>query len=134
MEKAKEPNVIGSLTGRVAGLVIYNKTGIYENSEFLLRGSKPLIVVNGIPYGTDMWDISSDDIENISVLKGTTASALYGSIGKDGAIMITTKKGSKNKRGFDVSFNSSTMFEAGFVAIPRGSDPIWQRIRRKILV
>jgi hypothetical protein len=69
MEKAKEPNVISSLTGRVAGLVVYNKTGIYENSSFLLRGSKPLIVVDGIPYKTDMWDISSDDIENISVLK-----------------------------------------------------------------
>lgn len=118
MEKAKEPNVISSLTGRVAGLVIYNKTGIYENPEFRLRGSKPLIVINGIPYGTDMWDISSDDVENISVLKGTTASALYGSIGKDGAIMITTKTGSKNKRGFEVAFNSSTLFETGFVAIP----------------
>ncbi len=119
MEKAKEPNVLSSLTGRVAGLVIYNKTGIYENPEFRLRGSTPLIVVNGIPYGTDMWDISSDDVENISVLKGTTASALYGSIGKDGAIMITTKKGSKNSRGFEISFNSSTLFEAGFVAIPK---------------
>lgn len=117
-EKAKEPNVISSLSGRVAGLVVYNKTGIYENPEFLLRGSHPLIVVNGIPYDTDLWDISSDDIENISVLKGTTASALYGSIGKDGAIMITTKKGTKDSRGFEVSFNSSTMFEAGFVAIP----------------
>jgi TonB-linked SusC/RagA family outer membrane protein len=117
-EKAKEPNVISSLSGRVAGLVVYNKTGIYENPEFLLRGSSPLIVVNGIPYDTDLWDISSDDIENISVLKGTTASALYGSIGKDGAIMITTKKGTKDARGFEVSFNSSTMFEAGFVAIP----------------
>ncbi len=117
-EKAREPNVISSLSGRVAGLVVYNKTGIYENPEFLLRGSKPLIVVNGIPYDTDLWDISSDDIENVTVLKGTTASALYGSIGKDGAIMITTKKGTKDKRGFEVSFNSSTMFEAGFVAIP----------------
>lgn len=117
-EKAREPNVISSLSGRVAGLVVYNKTGIYENPEFLLRGSHPLIVVNGVPYATDLWDISSDDIENITVLKGTTASALYGSIGKDGAIMITTKKGTKDKRGFEVSFNSSTMFEAGFVAIP----------------
>jgi len=118
MEKAKEPNIISSLTGRVAGLVVYNKTGLYQNPEFLLRGSHPLIVVDGIPYYTDLWDISSDDIENISVLKGTTASALYGSIGKDGAIMITTKKGTKDKRGFEVNFNSSTMFEAGFVAIP----------------
>ncbi len=117
-EKAREPNVISSLSGRVAGLVVYNKTGLYENPEFLLRGSKPLIVVNGIPYDTDLWDISSDDIENVTVLKGTTASALYGSIGKDGAIMITTKKGTNDKRGFEVSFNSSTMFEAGFVAIP----------------
>ncbi len=118
LEKAKEPNVIGSLTGRVAGLTIYNKTGIYENPEIRLRGSQPLIVINGIPSGTDMWDVSSDDIENVSVLKGTTASALYGSLGKDGAIMITTKKGTKDKRGFETSFNSSTMFEAGFVAIP----------------
>ena len=117
-EKAKEPNVISSLTGRVAGLVVYNKTGLYQNPEFRLRGSKPLIVVNGIPYNTDLWDISSDDIDNISVLKGTTASALYGSIGKDGAIMITTKKGTKDKRGFEVNLNSSTMFEVGFVAIP----------------
>ena len=118
MEKAKEPNVLSSLTGRVAGLVIYNKTGIYENPEIRLRGSQPLIVINGIPTATDMWDVSSDDIENVSVLKGTTASALYGSLGKDGAIMITTKKGTKNKRGFETSFNSSTMFEAGFVDIP----------------
>jgi len=118
LEKAKEPNVIGSLTGRVAGLVIYNKTGIYENPEIRLRGSKPLIVINGIPSSTDMWDVSSDDIENVSVLKGTTASALYGSLGKDGAIMITTKTGTKDKRGFETTFNSSTMFEAGFVAIP----------------
>ena len=79
LEKAKEPNVISSLTGRVAGLVIYNKTGIYENPEIRLRGSQPLIVINGIPSGTDMWDVSSDDNENVSVLKGTTASALYGS-------------------------------------------------------
>lgn len=118
LEKAKEPNVISSLTGRVAGLTIYNKTGIYENPEIRLRGSQPLIVINGIPSGTDMWDVSADDIENVSVLKGTTASALYGSLGKDGAIMITTKKGTKDKRGFETSFNSSTMFEAGFVAIP----------------
>jgi TonB-linked SusC/RagA family outer membrane protein len=116
--KAKEPNVISSLSGRVAGLIVYNKTGIYENPDFSLRGSSPLIVVNGIPYDTDLWDISPDDIENITVLKGTTASALYGSIGKDGAIMITTKKGTKDERGFEVNFNSSTMFEAGFVAIP----------------
>ncbi len=118
LEKAREPNVISSLTGRVAGLVIYNKTGIYENPEIRLRGSQPLIVIDGIPSGTDMWDVSSDDIENISVLKGTAASALYGSLGKDGAIMITTRKGTKDKRGFETSFNSSTMYEAGFVAIP----------------
>jgi TonB-linked SusC/RagA family outer membrane protein len=118
IEKATEPNVLSSLSGRVAGLVVYNATGIYENPVIRLRGSQPLIVINGIPSNTDMWDISSNDIENFYVLKGTTASALYGSQGKDGAIMITTKSGSKNKRGFEVSFSSSTLFEAGFVAIP----------------
>ena len=52
----------------------------------------------------------------ISVLKGPTASALYGSVGKDGAIMITTKKGKKGK--LTVSFNNSTMFQTSFIRIP----------------
>ena len=117
LTKAREPNVMSSLTGRVAGLVVNNKTDLFNTPEFRLRGEVPLIVVDGVPNDSDFWDISPDDIEKITVLKGTTASALYGSIGKDGAIMITTKKGIKGS-GTQVTFNSSTMFQSGFIAIP----------------
>ncbi|TRX59915.1 SusC/RagA family TonB-linked outer membrane protein [Fulvivirga sp. M361] len=116
--KAREPNVMSSLTGKVAGLVVNNQTDLFSSPQFQLRGETPLIVVDGLPNDTDFWDISPDDIEKITVLKGTTASALYGSIGKDGAIMITTKKGSSNGGGTQVKFNSSTMFQEGFIAIP----------------
>lgn len=54
-----------------------------------------------------------------SFLKGQTAASLYGSNGRDGVIIINTKKGTKDKRGYSVEFNSSTMFEAGFLAMPK---------------
>lgn len=117
LTKAREPNVMSSLTGKVAGLVVNNKTDLFNSPEFRLRGEVPLVVVDGVPNDSDFWDISPDDIEKITVLKGTTASALYGSIGKDGAIMITTKKGIRGG-GTQVTFNSSTMFQNGFIAIP----------------
>ncbi len=56
------------------------------------------------------------------MLKGPTAAALYGNRAINGAIIINTKKGSKDKRGFSVEFNSSTMFEKGFNAIPKVQD------------
>ena len=68
------------------------------------------------------WNISPDDIETITVLKGPNASALYGSRGQFGAIQITTKRGTKDSRGFSVEFNSSTMMENGFLTIPKVQD------------
>ena len=72
---------------------IRNSTDLFQNPGINLRGTTPLIVIDGIPDRTaDLWRVNADDIDNISVLKGPTASALYGSVGKDGAIMITTKR------------------------------------------
>lgn len=117
MTKAREPNLIGSLTGRVAGLVIRNSTDMFRDASIQLRGQKPLIVIDGIPDQTaDMWKVNPDDVESINVLKGTSASALYGSIGQFGALMITTKRG-KGKE-LSVDFNSSTMFQPSFIRIP----------------
>lgn len=111
-------DVATSLTGKVAGLMVKNNTEFAAESSIQIRGESPLLVVDGVPYGNiTLRDIPSDDIENISVLKGATASALYGSRGKSGAIMITTRKGAANK-GLSVSINSSTMFAAGYLAIP----------------
>jgi TonB-linked SusC/RagA family outer membrane protein len=76
-----------------------------------------LIVIDGVPnVDADIWKINADDIESYTVLKGANASALYGSIGGNGAIMITTKRGRVNKTTVEV--NSSTMFQPSFIRIP----------------
>ncbi|MEH6682602.1 MAG: SusC/RagA family TonB-linked outer membrane protein [Sediminicola sp.] len=118
LEKAKESNFVNSLSGRVAGLNIKNSTDLFQNPEIDLRGASPLIVIDGIPDRTaDIWKINADNIENVSVLKGATASALYGSVGRNGAIMITTKRGEKGK--LTVTANNSTMFQPSFIKIPK---------------
>ncbi|WP_423128355.1 SusC/RagA family TonB-linked outer membrane protein [Gaoshiqia sp. Z1-71] len=107
-----------SLTGKVAGLLVKNSSEFTAAPEIQLRGETPLLVIDGVPYEyMTLRDVPSDDIENISVLKGATASALYGFKGQGGAIMVTTKKGS-GKKGLSVSVNSGTMFTAGYLAIP----------------
>ena len=119
LQKATEANVATSLTGRVAGLSIFTKSNLYENPEIYLRGKATLVVIDGVPTQTDFWNISPDDIESVNVLKGTAAAALYGSLGINGAIMITTKKGKQGTKGVEISFTSSNQFQAGFLRIPK---------------
>lgn len=117
--KAREPNGINSLTGKVAGLTITPSSNLYGDPGIYLRGqSGVLIVVDGIPISSDSWNLSPDDIETYSVLKGANAASLYGSRGQKGAILITTKKGSSANKGFTVDFNSSTQVQTGYNAIP----------------
>ena len=121
--KAREPNPVNGLVGKVAGLTVGASAELLSAPLVLLRGNNiGLYVVDGVPINSDTWNISPDDIESYTVLKGVTASALYGSRGLNGAIMITTKKGTKDKRGLSIDFNSSTMFEKGFNAIPKVQD------------
>ena len=119
MVKARESNAIASLTGKVAGLTIAQGTDLFSNPAVTLRGrTGVLYVVDGVPVNTDSWNLSPDDIETYSVLKGASAAALYGNRGQNGAIIITTKKGSSNKKGFQVDFNTSTQLQTGYNAIP----------------
>ena len=120
--KARDPNPINNLTGKVAGLTVAASPELLGRPDLLLRGRAPLFVVDGVPIQSDTWNISPDDIETYTVLKGPAASALYGSRGQNGAIQITTKRGSKDKRGFSVEFNSSNTIEDGFLAIPKVQD------------
>jgi TonB-linked SusC/RagA family outer membrane protein len=120
--KARDPNPINNLTGKVAGLTIAGSSELLGAPGIYLRGREPLFVVDGVPIQSDTWNISADDIESYSVLKGPSASALYGSRGQYGAIVITTKKGTKDKRGISVDFNSSFLLENGFIAIPKVQD------------
>ena len=121
LTKAKETNVMNSLAGKVAGLVV-NQTagGPAGSTRVLLRGNtemtgnnQPLYVIDGVPLdntnfgsvgtegGYDLGDgisaINPDDIENMTVLKGPAAAALYGSRASHGVILITTKKAEKDR-------------------------------------
>lgn len=119
LTKARDANPINSLVGKVAGLSVGANPEMLGRPELVLRGSKDLLfVVDGVPVNTDTWNVSPDDIESYSVLKGANAAALYGSRGINGAIIITTKRGTKEKKGWQVDVNSSTVFEKGFISEP----------------
>ena len=119
LTKARDPNAMNSLSGKVSGLVVASSAEFFTAPNLYLRGKKPLIVVDGVPLGTDTWNISPDDIESINVLKGANAAALYGSAGGNGAVQITTKRGTKDKRGFVIEFNQNSMIQDGFNAVPK---------------
>lgn len=113
----KPVDIATSLTGKVAGLNVTNSTEFNTAPSIKLRGESPLLVIDGMPYGNiSLRDIAADDIESIDILKGATASALYGARGGSGAIMVTTKKG--GKEGLNIQVNSSTMFNAGYLVLP----------------
>jgi TonB-linked SusC/RagA family outer membrane protein len=124
-------NVMKSLEGKIAGLEIAPPTaGANASTRIRLRGqsgfngqtNSPLIVINGLPMdqgarsaegggpatdqGDNLSQINPDDIESMTVLKGATAAALYGSRASNGAIIITTKSGAKNSK-FGIEFTSS---------------------------
>lgn len=118
LTKTRTPTVMAALAGKVAGLNISNTTDLFQSPGITLRGQTPLIVIDGVPDPeADPFKINADDIETMTVLKGTAAAALYGSIGVNGAIMYTTKKGKKGALSVDV--NSSTMFQTGYTVVPK---------------
>lgn len=121
--KARDANPISGLVGKVAGLSVGPSAEILRKPTVLLRGNEiTLYVVDGIPISSDTWNISPDDIETYTILKGPAAAALYGSRAQFGAILITTKKGNKIKKGFTVEVNSSNVLDKGFLAFPRIQD------------
>jgi len=121
--KAREANPLNSLVGKVAGLQVGISPELMGRPLLYLRGDRlNLIVVDGIPISSDTYNISPDDIETYTILKGPAAAALYGYQALNGAILITTKKGKANAKGFAVDFNSSTQFNSGFIALPKTQD------------
>lgn len=117
LANSRTMNMGTALAGQVAGLTVTTPTGMFQSPAFVLRGKTPLIVIDGIPVETDFYDVSGEDIENINVLKGVAASALYGTRGKNGAILITTKNA--KKEGMEINVNTNNMFTAGFTVFPK---------------
>jgi len=131
-------NVLNGLSGKLAGVSI-NATGTTGSSvSMIIRGAKslsndnqPLFVIDGVPvintlnnvgqvgndnrvdYGNAISDINPDNIESISVLKGPSAAALYGSRAGNGVVLITTKSGSKSKK-MTIQITSNTVFDKPF--------------------
>ncbi|WP_442590662.1 SusC/RagA family TonB-linked outer membrane protein [Pedobacter sp. AW31-3R] len=119
VNKIRAANPLNALAGKVAGLSVGANTEMLGRPEIVLRGSKDLLyVVDGVPISSDTWNISPDDIESYSILKGPNAAALYGSRGINGAIVITTKHGTNDSKGWTIDFNNTTMFDKGFLALP----------------
>ncbi len=126
LTQAREANPINSLKGNAAGLSINISSEIGHAPDVVIRGEnnpddRPMFVVDGVPISSDTYNINSDDIESYTVLKGPNAAALYGFQGKNGAIIITTKKGAKKGKVI-VGLNSSTQFNSGFLALPKYQD------------
>jgi len=118
--KAREPNPVNGLVGKVAGLDVAINREMLAAPNVSLRGYNiSLYVVDGIPVTSDTWNLSPDDIETFTVLKGLAATAIYGSRAQNGAILITTKRAKKNDKGYTIEFNSSTQVDKGFIALPK---------------
>ncbi len=118
LNRVRGVDVGTTLTGRIAGLRVFNSTEFNATPSIQLRGMTPILVVDGVAYeNMTLRDIPTDNIENISVLKGATATALYGSMGAGGAIMVTTKKG-LGEKGVEIAVTSNNMFFAGYLALP----------------
>lgn len=134
LTKVNTGNVANSISGKIAGVQIRRNNNIGGSTNVVIRGTTSLTgnnqalwIVDGIPlnndntnsadqksggntggydYGNAASDINPDDIETMNVLKGSAASALYGSRASNGVILVTLKKGSKSKSGLGVSFSS----------------------------
>lgn len=106
-------NLAQALTGRAAGVDISrSSTRPGETGQIRIRGERsltgsndPLLVVDGIPFGGSLNDLTPDDIANVEILKDASATAIYGSRGSSGVILITTKKGTRSGKPV-VSVNS----------------------------
>ncbi len=116
---ARDANPLNSVVGKIAGLSIGASSEFAGAPTVVLRGSKDILyVVDGEPVASDTYDFNADDVETYTVLKGPNAAALYGFRGINGAIIITTKRGSKDKKGWQIDFNSTTEAEKGFIVMP----------------
>jgi TonB-linked SusC/RagA family outer membrane protein len=132
LEQGGQNNIADALKGKVAGVVISNaSTDPGASSGVIIRGfsslsgsNQPLYIVDGVPindqtnysddlnggydFGRGSQDINSDDIESLTVLKGASATAIYGSRAANGVILITTKKGKAGK--LVVDFSTTTFY------------------------
>ncbi len=139
--EVKSVNFLDNLTGKLAGVTInQGATGVGSSSKITIRGeasfsnNNPLFIVDGVPinnnsvfnftneaaagfqeidFGNGAMEVNPDDIAEVSVLKGPSAAALYGTRASNGVIIIETKSG-KNTQGLGISYNTSFFVDSAF--------------------
>jgi len=135
LTRVAQENVLNSMAGKVSGVTI-NSTGstgstvsmVIRGASSLSSDNQPLFVVDGIPmsntvnniggfgddnrvdYGNAISDLNPEDIESVTILKGPSAAALYGTRAGNGVVLITTKT-AKDKEGIKISVTSNTVFD-----------------------
>lgn len=143
LTRVAQENVLNSLAGKVSGVQISQTGATGSSVSMVIRGAssltsdnQPLFVIDGVPmnntlnnitqigngnladYGNAISDLSGENIESVSVLKGPSAAALYGSRAGNGVVLITTKSGKKSK-GLGVSITSNTVIESPYKFIEK---------------
>ncbi|AEI49138.1 SusC/RagA family TonB-linked outer membrane protein [Runella slithyformis] len=138
LNRVAQENVLNAMAGKVAGVTVSSTGGTGSSVSMIIRGAtslgsdnQPLFVVDGVPlantlnnisqvgndnradFGNSISSLNPDDIESVSILKGPSAAALYGSRAGHGVVLITTKNGAKAKR-MTVSITSNTVFDKPF--------------------
>lgn len=135
LARVPETNFVSSIQGKVSGAEFYTSNAMGGSTRIVLRGAnsvsgdnQPLIVVDGVPinndnfqmlgqatgsggydYGNAAQVINPQDVRSVSILKGPSAAALYGSRGANGVIEVTTKQGLGLAEGIGVTINTSLM-------------------------
>ncbi len=135
LTRVVQENVLSSMAGKVTGVQINQTGGAGSSVSMIIRGAtslstdnQPLFVIDGVPmassinnvggfgsdnkvdYGNAISDIDPESIESVSILKGPSAAALYGTRAGNGVVIITTKK-AKEKQGMKIELVSNTVFD-----------------------
>ena len=135
LSETRSNDIMSNLAGKVAGLQINPSSSPGSSTSVVIRGysslagdNQPIYIIDGVPlnngsidgsglndsfdFGTGAQAVNPDDIEDITVLKGAAATALYGSRAANGVIMITTKQGKKHSKGVGVEYNGGASWES----------------------
>ncbi len=135
LNRVAHDNVLNSLSGKVSGVTINSTGGAGSSVSMVIRGAtslstdnQPLFVVDGVPiastvnnvggfgsdnrvdYGNAISDLDPESIENVTILKGPSAAALYGTRAGNGVVLITTKRAKKGE-GMKVTVSTNTVFD-----------------------
>lgn len=136
MREVPSPNISQSLQGRIAGVEMsQTSTRPGATMQIRIRGARslsadnnPLIVLDGIPFMGSLADLNPNDVKSIDILKDASATAIYGSRGANGVILVTTDKGSRNRKP-RISYSTYTGMQKLFSQYPMMDGPKFVALR-----